>query len=876
MSFRLGIISVFILLVSIQVFGQFKSYTTQKIIGKAPIIDGNDNEEAWKSVEWGGDFIQNDPNDGAKPSQQTRYKITYDNNNLYIFIQALDSVPREIEKRLSRRDYDDGDWMAISIDSYDDNLTAFTFGVTSAGVQFDFMYVNDNTTDPNWDAVYYSSTEINSEGWNAEMRIPLSQLRFAKKNQHTWGINVFRYLYRKQEISFWQPIPRTAPGMVSLYGELNGLNNIQPRRSIELLPYTYTKAIYSKKIYGNPFEKGSNYKGTAGMDGKISITNDITLNFTINPDFGQVEADPAVVNLTAFETFFTEKRPFFVEGRNIFSFKLTGADSENNQNMLFYSRRIGRTPHYTIPTDSGEYVSAPEQSTILGSFKLSGKTKKGFSIGIIESATKNEFAKVDSVGFKRKMSVEPFTNYFIARASQDFGKGNSSVGGIITATNRFFSESYLDFLPKASYTGGIDGIHYWKNKTYYVSAKAVFSRVEGSKTAINYLQRASTRYFQRPDNTHVNYDPEKTTLEGLGGTLETGKAGRGNWQYLAYITFRTPGLDFNDVGFLKQSDDIQQLFWLRYRKFQPFGKFRWALVNFTQYYTIDFGGNSINKGFDINTYSQFTNYFNLGAGFNYSGNTLSRGELWGGPALQLPAVKYGWGFIETDSRKKLIAKLNLSVQKGNFAYFGLGKVNLELTYKPMNTLSISLIPQYSKGYNDLQYTLTTLNQSNKEKRYIMATLSREVIDLSLRVNVSLSPNFSVQYYAQPYIFSGKYSNFKRITDPKATNYYDRFSSFDKNNIFYNSDNDFYVIDEDNNSIADYGFYNPNFHYLQFRSNMVLRWEYRRGSSLYLVWSQGGSDWGYEGNMQLERYADEMLHMDYKNVFMLKISYLYVF
>jgi len=876
MNFRTLYIFISFLFLSTAVSSQSKVYQTKMLSQKAPVIDGNANDEAWSKVGWGEDFIQRDPTDGANPSQHTRFKIIYDNNNLYLLVQALDTFPKEIVKRLSRRDREDGDWVAISIDSYNDNLTAFTFGVTSAGVQFDFMLVNDNSNDANWDAVYYSATEINAEGWNAEIRIPLSQLRFAKKDSHSWGLNIFRYIYRNQEMSFWQPIARTAPGLVSLYGELNGINGIKPKRDIELLPYTYAKATYNKKIEGNPFEKGSRYTATAGMDGKISVTNDLTLNFTINPDFGQVEADPAVVNLTAFESFFTEKRPFFVEGRNIFNFKLTGADSENNQNMIFYSRRIGRTPHYSISTDSGEYVRAPEQSTILGSFKLSGKTKKGLSIGIIESATKNELALVDSVGIRRKMSVEPFTNYFIARASQDFGKGRSTLGGIVTATNRFFNESYLNFLPTASYTGGIDGVHYWKNKTYYISAKAVFSKIEGSKTAINYLQRAPARYFQRPDLTHVTYNPDRTTLEGIGGTLETGKAGTGNWQYMAYLTFRTPGLDFNDVGYLKQSDEIQQLFWLRYRKLNPFGKFRWALVNFTQYYTIDFGGNSINKGFDINTYSQFINYFSFGAGFNYSGNLLARGELWGGPALLLPGVSYGWGFLETDNRKKFIAKVNGSIQKGNNAYFEQEKINIELTYKPLNTLSISLIPQYTKGFNAMQYTIYTLNYSNNESRYIMATLEREVLDLSMRINVSLSPNFSLQYYAQPYIFAGKYSQFKRITNPKASDYYQRFQAFDNQNIFYDNENDFYTVDEDKDQIVDYGFYNPNFHYLQFRSNMVLRWEYRRGSSLYLVWSQGGTDWGYEGDMQFDRYTNQMLKMDYKNVVMLKISYLYVF
>jgi len=868
----------FLLLLSLclyaNVFSQTKAYQTHRLISKAPVIDGSFDEVAWEAVEWTGDFVQRDPNDGADPSQNTRFKILFDDNNLYIIIQAMDSVPGEIVRRLSRRDQDDGDWLAVSIDSYDDKLTAFNFGVTSAGVQFDFMFVNDNGNDANWEAVYYTATKVDASGWIAEMRIPLSQLRFAKKDKHSWGLNIMRYIYRKQELSLWQPIPNMAPGFVSLYGKLQGLDGIKPKRDIELLPYSYAKATFEQKEEGNPFKTGRKYSGTVGLDGKVAISNDLTLNFTINPDFGQVEADPSVVNLTAFETFYPEKRPFFIEGKNIFTFKLTGADSENNQNMLFYSRRIGRAPHYTPVPDSGEFASAPEQTTILGSFKLSGKTRKGLSIGIIESVTQEEKATIDFGGEQRKESIEPLSNYFIARVSQDFNKGNTVIGGIFTATNRSIKEPQLSFLPKAAYTGGLNAIHFWQDKTYYLSGRAVFSSIKGSSDAIENLESSPARYYQRPDNDHVTYDTSSTILNGYGGTIEVGKAGTGNWQFLGYVTMRSPGLDFNDVGYLRQADEIQHLFWLRYRKFKPFGVFRWASANFTEYYTWDFGLESINKGLDFNVNGQFKNYYTAGTGINYAGTTLSRGELWGGPALLLPPVLSFSAYAESDSRKKLMFKLSTSQYFGQDGYNTSHRYAMEITYKPLKTLLLSLIPQYTTGINQIQYVTETSYIG--DPRYIMANLGRQVYDLSLRVNVSLTPELSLQYYAQPYIFAGQYNEYKRITEPKANKFTDRYHQFADGEISYNEGWNAYLVDEDHDQEYDYGFYKPDFHFLQYRSNMVFRWEYKTGSSLYLVWSQGRTGFEENGDLPFDQYVNELWKIHPRNDFMLKVTYLIVF
>jgi hypothetical protein len=401
-----------------------KSYETSRLIGKSPEIDGFIDEECWNIVEWGNDFIQREPKDGEPPSQNTSFKILYDDNNLYVAIRAFDSVPAEIVTRLTRRDNTDSDWVGVIIDSYDDNLTGFGFAVTASGVKMDLMITNDGSDDETWDALWLAKAHLDTLGWTAEFRIPLSQLRFADKEELNWGLNVFRYVYRKQEMSLWQPIAMNAPGFVSLFGDLKGIKGIKTKKDIEILPYIVAKAEYDEKEEGNPFATGHKYRASAGVDGKIALTNDMTLNFTVNPDFGQIEADPSVVNLSAFESYFPEKRPFFIEGKNIFDYNLTGGDGDDTRNILFYSRRIGRFPHYYPDLADNEYAEVPMVTHILGSFKLSGKTREGLSVGIMESLTKKEVAAIEQEGQSRDMTVEPLTNYFVSRYKRILIKEN--------------------------------------------------------------------------------------------------------------------------------------------------------------------------------------------------------------------------------------------------------------------------------------------------------------------------------------------------------------------------------------------------------------------------------------------------------------------
>jgi len=856
--------------------GQTRNYECTRLAGSPPDIDGVLNDIAWQHSRWTGEFIQRDPYDGKNPSQNTSYSIVYDDNNLYIAIKAHDSTPSGIVRRLSRRDYNDGDWVAIEIDSYADKLTGFAFGVTASGVKFDVMLINDVNSDDTWDPIWYVKTSIHDQGWSAEMRIPLSQLRFAKKDEHTWGLQVLRYIYRNQEYSAWQHIPRDATGWVSKFGELSGINGILPHRDIEILPYVSAKAILDEKEEGNPFATGREYKATAGLDGKISVTNDLTLNFTINPDFGQVEADPSVVNLTAFESYFPEKRPFFVEGKNIFDYKLTGSDDPRNQ--LFYSRRIGSAPHYDPYLKLNQYARIPEETSILGSFKLSGKTHKGLSIGILESITQNEKALIDTEGDRDKLSVEPLTSYFVSRLKQDFRKGDIQLGGIFTATNRFTDEAHLKFLPTSAYAGGIDYIQYWKNKTYYLSLKAVFSSVSGDSNAITRLQTSSSHYYQRPDITHVKTDSIARILQGHGGTLEIGKTGRGHWQYKAWLTWRSPGLDFNNLGYMRQADEIQQLAWIGYRYYKPFSIFRYIAANFNQWYGWDFGKEVIYKGINLSTYTKFTNYWSLQVSYNLDGENLARSELRGGPAILVPGGQQVSGMLMTDDRKKLSFKVSNTRYFGKENSYSSNTYSAGISYKPINSFSLSFDPEYTSTNNMIQY-VGTFRHTDGSARYIMARLDQDIFKFSFRLNFTLTSDLSLQYYGQPFLYAGNYRKFKYITNPRADGINNRFIELNDNQLELVETNDpwnYYLVDENEDDVTDYAFYSPNLKFLELRSNLVIRWEYIPGSTFYLVWSQGRTGAGQDTEFNMPGYMNQLFEVYPRNIFLLKFSYMFIF
>ena len=871
---RIGFLFLCYLIISVKSYSQEKIYTTNRTT-IAPTIDGVFSDEAWNNVSWGDEFVMYYPQSGANPTFQTQFKILYDDNNLYVALKMLDDEPGKIERRLSRRDQRQGDWIMIGFDSYNDNLTAYKFGVNAAGVKYDLITINDNKDDRTWDGIYNVKVSIDDEGWNAEFKIPLSQLRFANIENHEWGMQIQRKIFRFDERSTWQHIPRDAGGWVSNWGSLYGIKGIKPKLDIELVPYTVVKSENYKAEEGNPYADGTDNSISAGMDGKVSISNDFTLNFTINPDFGQVEADPSEVNLSAFETFFEEKRPFFIEGKNIFSFPISAGGGFHREN-LFYSRRIGRRPHlnkYDLGLDD-YYADMPENANILAAFKLSGKTRKGLSVGILESITpetKADFSNSDGKSFES--AVEPFTNFFLARVIQDFNNGNTSLGGAISATNRSNNSDEFKILPDGEYSGGLDFQHYWKDQNYMIKAVGFFSHVVGDNQAILNLQESSSRYYQRPDVDYLKIDSTLTSLSGLGGGFRFAKVGGGNWRYSTSINFRSPGFENNGLGYIRNTDEIQINSFISYRLLEPKGIFKSLSMSIRNNNSWDYHMNHNSSGLGLNFNSNLKCFWRVFSGFNFHSEYRNRFALRGGPALIFAPSYSGRIGFESDDRKNLVFELRLSGEKGKYDTRLRKSINVGVDFRASTALSFSIDNSYTVGENSFQY-IQTYEQKGKDE-YLLGTIKNTQFRISARVNYSLTPDLTVQYYAQPFIYAGKYSNFKRVTNSTADNYFDRFHEFGKGEIFLNGAMDEYIIKENGES---HTFNNPDFNRFAFNSNLVVRWEYSPGSTLYLVWSQGRSGGRYANDYSgFDLYDDFNSIFNYHptNVFLIKFSYRFV-
>lgn len=830
----------------ITVFSQTRTYLSERT-AKAPYIDGQLTDDCWLNASWTGYFVQYEPNSGDAPSQPTLFAVAYDDNNLYVAIKSLDDEPDKIVRRISRRDVADGDWVSVSIDSYEDKITAFVFQVSASGSKGDILKTEAGGEDSSWDPIWEVKTLMQSDGWYAEMRIPYSQLRFGKKQDYRWGFEVARFIYRNHEMSLWQPIDKASAKFIGNFGTLEGIHSISPRKDIEIVPFGLTQLTLSEKEDGNPFATGHRTTASVGVDGKIALTNDITLNFTVNPDFGQVEADPSVVNLTNFETYFDEKRPFFVEGSNIFHYPYDITNNERNK--LFYSRRLGREPHLQYDTTDDEFVREPFSTTILGAAKVSGKTRNGISIGILNAVTKKMYSEIDRDGVQNKYAVEPLTNYFVGRIEQDLDSGNMIVGAMLTATNRKIDEHQFRVLADEAYTGGANFSKYWKDKSFFVTARAFYSHSGGSTEAIVRLQQSSARYYQRPDAHHVELDTTRTSLDGYGASVNGGKVS-GHFNFMYFSSISSPGLELNDIGFKPTSDFVMNGFWMAYRDWRPKGIMNEYQINGDIFTINNFSGERLGTGIEQNGYIIFKNYSQIYEGFNCQFNQLSTTLLRGGPAIKLPADFNYWVGLSSDSRKKFQVEINLNGRQAAENSAHSVAYALYLTYKPNNRLSLSLNPQYAMLTDGQQYVRTV---DDAVPSYILSTIRQHIASMSVRVNYGITPDMSLQWYALPYLFSGDYSDFKTVVNPRADRFEDRFRKLEQ-----------------------YPYDNPDFHFLQFRSNLVYRWEYRPGSVLYLVWSQGRTVHDVGGSFRFGDYFGDLFHSVPQNDFLLKVSYAWIF
>ena len=844
-----------------------KIYNTFNITSATPpLIDGALDDSVWASVAWGADFIELAPNENTPPSVQTKFKILYDQKHIYIALKALDPEPSSITNRLSRRDGFVGDRINVLIDSYHDLRTAFLFTVTAAGVRGDEIITdNGDNIDDSWNPIWSTKALIDADGWSAEMKIPLSQLRFSNDKKQVWGLNISRNYFKNNEISNWNRIPVGSAGWVSEAGELHGINNIKPQKQIEIQPFTVIKLDRYEAESGNPYADGNDFSVNAGLDAKIGITNDLTLDVTINPDFGQVEADPAAIALDGFEVFNREQRPFFVENKNIFNYQFS-----KNRDNLFFSRRIGRSPQVLADTPAGAFVDQPQNTTILGAAKFSGKTKNGWSVGVLESMTSKEYTTINSNGNTSESLAEPFTNYFVGRVQKDFNNKNTFLGGMFTATNRFLTPEVSE-LRKSAYSGGIDLKHQWKNRAYYIDANVVISHVNGSKESIQLTQENITHLFNRVDASHLEVDLNRTSLTGTGGRFDFGKVGGQHWNFNAGFKWVSPELELNDIGFLRKADEITQFVNLKYRTIKPVGVLRNLSIQMGQFSKFDFEGNYNRLQYELNTDIRFVNNWTLDLGFAYKPRNYLNTALRGGPRWRISKNGYQYLFINSDKRKKLYGKIGVVSTQSKENQFSYLKIETELNYQPTNAINISIAPEYSSQPSKTQYI--TQASYNGGTRYVMGTIDNQTFQASIRLNYTLNPNLSIQYYGQPFVSRGVYTDLKYVTNATANSLKDRYQDYSSEQVSLSQG--VYSIDDNNDGAVDYSFDTPNFSQVQFNSNLVLRWEYIPGSELFLVWSQGVSSSLSSSSGLFEDLETGILDQRPQNIFLLKATYRFV-
>ena len=775
--------------------------TAVRIKDTPPQLDGVLDDDIWKTALLHEGFRQRDPDEAEPASQRTTFQIAYDDEAIYFAVMCYDSEPDKIVSRLVRRDeYVDSDKIQIILDPHYNRQRGFSFTVYPSGSVIDGIVGGGGWNGWNnaWDGVWEAKTRIHENGWAVECRIPFYMFRFSSKDKYTWGLQVEREISRRKERAHWRLIKKGEPGWLSHFGDLVGMENIHPSRHLELIPYAMGRTT---------LDNGTDLWGNVGGDVQYGITTGTTLNATINPDFGQVEADPATLNLSAYEEFFQERRPFFVKGSSIFNF---GA----GESQFFYSRRIGRQPrHFEIPNGVTE-LSRPEATTILGAAKVVGRTNSNTSFGIMEAVTAPEYAQIAKKGENHDHLIEPLTNYFVGRVTQDVLEGNSRVGLITTAVNRQTSN--------AAYVGGLD----WD------------------------LKLAKERY-QISGMLAASQDGElEARKSGYLANIEFEKQG-GWWRLDTSFNVLSPDFEINDIGYVQRGDMMRWFYDLMFKKEQPFSVFREVTLGFYGWREWNYDGVSIGRYSEIWTDGRLKNYweYDLWVGRNLE-SFRDEDVRRGGTLIKNPAGWWIFSRLSTDSRKMVQLELNPIFAWDDDTKSSEKEVNLRLNIRPMSNVELSIGPMYRYRIYDAQWVeLVEENINGRiEKHYVYGELTARTLDFTTRANISFTPTLSLQFYVQPFITIGDYTNFKELVEPRSY----QFKPYPLKR-------------------------NPDFHMRALRGNTVLRWEFRPGSTLFLVWSQSRA-------IQLEEVGAEELEFrpfhrlgssftdEGKNIFLIKCRY----
>jgi len=799
-------------------------------------IDGELNDAVWQTVPAISGFRQRDPKEGAPPTFETEARIAYDATALYIAVQAFDSEPKRIVGIRTRRDEGSpSDWIRVIVDSFHDRRSAFEFAVNPAGVKQDTYWFNDNNNDQGWDAVWDVAVSRGDRGWRAEFRIPFSQLRFRPSETSTFGLAIVRQVGRLNETTTWPLLAKSANGYVSSFGELTGLRLDRSPKRLEIVPYVSGDVETQPVESGNPLSKHADPDAAVGVDLKYAVRPGLTLTGTVNPDFGQVEADPAEVNLSAFETFFSERRPFFVEGSGVFRFDLDCNDGSCSG--LFYSRRIGRSPRGEAEVPEGGYSSAPGQTTILGAAKLTGKVG-AFSIGLLNAVTSDEDALIVNGEVRTRQTVEPLASYSVLRARREFAN-QSSVGFMGTATNRNLDDP-TRFLPGQAYTGGVDWD--WRlGPKYAVQGYWAGSSVHGDAEAIDTLQRSNVHSFQRPDSTVLTYDPLRTSMNGYGASAALSKIGGQRVRFNTNVGIKSPGFEINDVGFLRRGDQRTMSNWVQVRYDTPSKYLRSFRYNLNQWASWNYDGDRLYSGINVNAHATFTNNWATGIGGNLNQQPFDDRGTRGGPGVYGNSQRSIWHYVESDERH--------AVSGGYFSFVssdGRGttffEISPSLSYRPSSFLKVSTGIRLSRNHDESQWV-----EETDDGHYVFGRLHQQTFGVTGRLNYTVTPALSIQLYMEPFVSAGDYSNFKELVNGRSKSYDGRFAPF---------------------AYAE----NPDFNYRSFRTTNVLRWEYRPGSTLFAVWQQGREDTLDHGTFNFSKDFGGVFDAPARNVFLIKWAY----
>ena len=839
--------------------GPRKEIRASKINGEGIKLDGKLDDAIWARAQFVNGFLQKEPNQGEQPSDSMEVAVTYDEAAVYIGARMFSKNPGALRQHLDRRDSQGpAEQFIVMLDTYLDRRTAYVFGVNTAGVRFERYHAQDSefNRDYSFNPVWEARTSLDDKSWTAEMRIPFSQLRFTDKEKQVWGVNFNRWIPADNEDVFWVYVPREESGYSSRFGNLVGIENVKPSRRLEFLPYLASDGSFTGDYdAADPFNDGSDITSRLGGDLKVGLGPNLTLESTFNPDFGQVEADAAEVNLSAFETFFPERRAFFTEGSQLFNAE--GA-------RYFYSRRIGARPH---GESVGDFVSRPNNTTILGAAKLTGRLSSGLSLGVLAAVTDQEFSKgfISANNSTVETKIEPRTFFGVTRLQKEFGKDASTVGIILTAVERDFDENdpLAGILRKRAYSGGSDFKLRFAGGKYDIVGNVGFSHIEGTPEVIRSAQESSARYFQRPDADYVNLDPTRTSLTGYKLGLRGGKRSGKHWLWGGGFDAESPEFELNDAGTLGSADDIDYWAWIGYQETNPGKIFRKYKIYHNVWAGSNFGNVNTYSGWNVNGSVTWKNFWNTWWGIDRDNRGISDSRTRGGPNV---GKESGWtvwwgvdnGFFR-NTFKYGISGLAAKDELGGYLY----NFRINLSTRVGNRLSLSARPFFQREEQARQYRETLDDISGGAntygKRYVFSRIARSAISMQIRANYFFNPDLSLELYAEPFISNGRFFGhgqipFERSLDLTQT-------GTDGTMIIDNPNGDgtFQLIDPSGNPVVDtlgdtISFGSENFTRLSFRSNLVMRWEFFPGSTAFLVWQRNLSGGLTDNNARPGRNA----------------------